>query len=285
MILHALLCAVAALIVIIAIYITAVEPYWFGITAIDVRSPRIPKEFDGKKMLFLSDIHTSKYGRLERTLAGCLKKAGSADICVITGDLMFKEACADALKKVTDSIDSLEGIYYVSGNSEYKPYVDHREMAEAYKRIGLVSLDNSSRTFTAGGGAVRLVGLDNFEECNKADFQKAFTGDGQDLYTVCLCHTPSCIDDILPYRPDLVLSGHTHGGQVRLPLFDIVYTHMDKNNDINGGVYSPEKLSSVLGTDAGRTMLIVSRGIGTSAIRIRFRCRPEIHMLTFYHES
>ena len=282
MLLYYVLCLAAAAIIFIAVYITAFEPYWFRVVRTDIRSDRLPGEFDGKKVLFLTDIHTSKYGRLERTLVRRIKEAGAADLCVITGDLMLNERSAGALRRVLEAVDSENGIYYVSGNSEFKPYVNGAEMLRSYGDMGLVNLDNRMKTFSAGPARVQIVGLCNFEEVNACDPEAAFRDAERGVYTLCLSHSPAVIEDLLPYEPDLVLSGHTHGGQVKLPLFNVVYAHMDKNAFVNDGYYSPETLSRLFDRQVRRTSLLVSRGIGTSAIRIRFRCRPEIHVLTFY---
>ncbi|MBQ9358629.1 MAG: hypothetical protein IJT95_03730, partial [Abditibacteriota bacterium] len=187
-----------------------------------------------------------------------------------------------ALKQVLEAVDSENGIYYVTGNSEFKPYVNGEEMLRSYGEMGLVNLDNRMKTFSCGEARVQLVGLSNSEEVDVADPEAAYADADRSLFTVCLSHSPSCVEDLLPYGPDLMLSGHTHGGQVKLPFFNVVYTHMARNGFVNDGLYPPETLSRLFKRPVAGTTLIVSRGIGTSAIRIRFRCRPEIHVLTFY---
>ncbi|MBR4750017.1 MAG: metallophosphoesterase [Abditibacteriota bacterium] len=279
-----LLTAVAAAIVLIAIYITAVEPYWFRTVRLDVRSPRVPAGLEGRTVLFLTDIHTSKYGRLEKTLSRRLRELGQVDLCVITGDLMYRGSAGGALARVLENVDARSGKYYVCGNSEYKPYIDHDEMITAYGNMGLTELRNRSVTPFPDAPSFRLVGVDNFEECDVADPAAAFEEVRDTDYTVCLSHAPSNIDGLLKYGPDLVLSGHTHGGQVRLPLFNVVYTHMSRLDGLHGGMYPPDRLSELAGEKTEKTLLIVSNGIGTSAIRIRFRCRPQIHILTFYQK-
>ena len=168
------LLAAAGAIVLIALYITAAEPYWFQTVRLDIRSPRVPAGLEGRTVLFLTDIHTSKYGRLERCLSRRLREIGPVDLCVITGDLMYRGSSGEALARVMENADARCGIYYVCGNSEYKPYVDHEEMISAYRDMGLTELRNRSAAPFPDTPSFRLAGVDNFEECDVADPAAAF---------------------------------------------------------------------------------------------------------------
>ncbi len=79
---------------------------------------------------------------------------------------------------------------------------------------------------------------------------------------------------------DLILAGHTHGGQVRFPGLGWFWTHMRSNKMLNDGLYASEALSRALNFDAGHSILFVSRGVGTSRLRLRLFCQPEIAWIT-----
>jgi hypothetical protein len=188
-------------------------------TEVEVAVPGLPDALDGLRLVQLSDLHAGPWldeGALEAVRD--LVLAIRPDVLVITGDF------------ITDSVDdlSLLGIFFqrlparlgrfaVLGNHDSRQRREP-ELVAALRRQGLTVLQDASATVERGGARLRLVGLKDIEEGKGADLDRALgSARDDDGATVLLCHHPDVISSLPPGRFDLVLCGHTHGGQVRLP--------------------------------------------------------------------
>lgn len=167
----------------------------------------------------------------------------------------------------------------VLGNSEHKPWLDSDMLAGALTFDGLKLLINESTTFTRSRDKIAVVGVDD-AYYGLSDLDAAFAGVNADDFVVFLTHTPSITPDAIARGADLILAGHTHGGQVRFPFIGAVWTHMHSNQALNSGLYGPEDISKLTGIDAGQSKLFISRGVGTSRLHIRFLCPPEVVYIT-----
>lgn len=256
-----------------------IEPYLFKLRTFDLEFDNLPKAFDGYSILFISDVHTSKFGYFEKKLSSFLSNLDETDICIIGGDLVYRESAMPGCVRLMKSVKSKNGIYFVSGNSEYKSHNNHEKIIRFLENNGLTNIDNKNLDIKKNYSFISIVGIDDPTE-EKHDLESAFENVKINVFKICVTHNPSIIDDLLIYRPNLILTGHTHGGQVRLPLLNIVYTHMKKNKWFNDGLYTSSMISEKLKTDVSDCNLLVSRGFGTSKLWIRFRCRPEAHIIT-----
>ncbi len=108
----------------------------------------------------------------------------------------------------------------------------------------------------------------------------ALQGIPEGLCTLLLMHSPDGVAEAVVYGVDLVLSGHTHGGQVRFPFVGAPYTHSYLGRRMSSGLYAGRGLRRVVGIRPGRTQLYVSRGIGISGLALRFMTRPEVTVIT-----
>ena len=93
-------------------------------------------------------------------------------------------------------------------------------------------------------------------------------------------HSPDGIAEAVVYGVDVALSGHTHGGQIRLPLYGALYTHSIMGKRMSDGYYSRKRLRRAVGIRPGRTQLYVTRGLGVSGLALRFLTRPELTVIT-----
>lgn len=259
-------------------YMSLIEPQKLQVRRLALEFPTLPPAFDGYKILHLSDLHTNRIGRLERRLMRVIS-AEPVDACVVTGDVTAKMDAAGCLKKICSVVDRRGPVFMVPGNSEHKPWVDSAGLLQMTAFEGLRILINSSAVVTRGTDSIRIVGVDD-PYSHLADVDAAFRGVDPNEFVVFLTHCPSTAPEGISRGADLILAGHTHGGQVRLPFVGMVWSHMRRHRSLNDGLYTAQDLSRVLGRDAGDSALFVSRGIGTSRLPIRLSCPPEVVYIT-----
>jgi len=233
---------------------TLVEPY-----AVGLKQHEITAHVDAPlTVLHLSDLHTSGLGRRERRV---LELAGQArpDLVVVTGDVVDGGDLEPA-RGVLDGLRALRpplGIFVVRGNWEnWKPPPGEREF---YQSVGVTLLINEGRLVRPD---IWLAGLDD-PMSGFADLALAQRGAPTGALRIVLFHSPSLFEaksaDI-----DLAFAGHTHGGQVRLPFVGAVWTPPGSGRFVEGWYTS------------GSSRMLVSRGVGTSILPVRFFCAPEI---------
>lgn len=275
---------IALLIITLMIIYMHIEPYLFKTIKLNLEYDNLPKSFNGFKILFLSDLHTSKYGLLEKRVAKILSNLEETDICIISGDLTYTNKATSDLKRVLDNIKVKGNTYITFGNSEYKSHVNTEELIKNYTDFGYNILNNTSCKINIDQDTISLVGVDDPINEN-SNIDKAFKDVNPDTFKIFISHCPSLVPDALKYSINLALTGHTHGGQVRLPIINIMYTHMLKNKFLNDGIWTAKKLSNKLKISLENFNLIISRGIGTSKLWIRFRCKPEIYIIELTKNS
>jgi predicted MPP superfamily phosphohydrolase len=153
------------------------------------------------------------------------------------------------------------GVYAVLGNHDFR--VDADAITQALRNQRIDVLRNRHISMRFGSKSIYLIGVDDYGY--GADLRRAIRGVPRDAATVLLAHNPRVIHLASRHNVSLVLSGHTHGGQVNLPLLGTVYGR------------SPERLRYKIGWDRmGATQIYVSRGIGTIVLPWRLRCPAEI---------
>jgi|LSQX01.2.fsa_nt_gb predicted MPP superfamily phosphohydrolase len=259
-------------------YMLLYEQFDLRITELELSFPNLPAAFDGYTILHLSDQHLTKLGLLERKTMQIVSSR-EVDACFITGDVTAEPRASDVFRRVCSAIKSRDPIVMVLGNSEHKPWLDSDMLAGALTFDGLKLLINESTTFTRSRDKIAVVGVDD-AYYGLSDLDAAFAGVNADDFVVFLTHTPSITPDAIARGADLILAGHTHGGQVRFPFIGAVWTHMHSNQALNSGLYGPEDISKLTGIDAGQSKLFISRGVGTSRLHIRFLCPPEVVYIT-----
>jgi uncharacterized protein len=273
-------------------YSVLVEPYRLGMTRLEFSFDRLPSEFDGFTILQLSDLHMKKESwlqnlcnsRLERKILGYV--AGRpVDLIAITGDAELRGARGfQAMRDLLSAVPSTYGAYFVPGNGEYQDYDVERALT-ALGSWGVRTLRNSSCVIERDGARISLLGVDD-PFTRHDDFQAAAQGVPSEDFKILLAHSPSIGREAVQAKVDLMLSGHTHGGQVRFPLVGALYTHLGKGSPkLDMGVYEGARLAARTGLDAGDTKVFVSRGVGLSEFYIRFLCPPEIATITLRRRS
>jgi len=223
----------------------------------------LPEAFSGLRIVQISDIHHGLF-LPEQWLAEAVQQTNRlrADIVVLTGDFVtYSRANIEPAAEILSRLRARYGVLAVLGNHDFRVGAD--AVTSALRRKHIEVLRNQHVTVQFGGSSLYVAGVDDYGY--GADVRRAVRGIPRDSATVLLAHNPRIIHLASRHGVSLVLSGHTHGGQVNLPLLGTVYGR------------SPERLRYKIGWDRlGPTQIYVSRGIGTIVLPWRLRCPAEI---------
>jgi predicted MPP superfamily phosphohydrolase len=236
-----------------------VEPFRIEVTHFDVRAPIAAP----LKIAQLSDLHTHGMGRNERRLLEILD-AEKPDAIVITGDCLGNLAGTyEWCKQLYEQLHAPLGVWFVRGNWERDRPL-HRERL-FYHEVGLNLLVNASASIRPD---VWLVGLDD-PYSGTARLDAALAGVPPNAYKIALFHSPGYFDRI-GGRVNLCFTGHTHGGQVRLPFLPPLWLPKGCGRFVEGWY------------ESRGSKMYVNRGLGMSNLPIRFLCRPEVSFFTLH---
>ncbi|WP_173915352.1 metallophosphoesterase [Halobacillus sp. Marseille-Q1614] len=246
----------------------------FKVNSVHFLSNKLPK---GSKITILqiSDLHNKEFGENNQKLLYTAEKL-NPDIIVMTGDLISRGT--KQFERVFSFVEKLtsvhESVYFVSGNHEWdNPRI--QEFFDGLKVRKVTILDNQHTIVTKNEVKLHLIGVGDCSTDHE-NTDKAFDGIDQERYTILLSHSPSITKKYSGLPADLVLSGHTHGGQVRIPLI--------------GAVVAPEqKLFPNLDKGTFKTgqdqMLYIDSGLGTSKAPIRFLNQSQISFIQITSDS
>jgi hypothetical protein len=239
------------------------------VTEVTVAIPGLPAAFDGYRILHISDIHCRSF-LSAREVALRLLPAQSLhpDLIAFTGDLADGgETRADAAAEALSQIPAEDGIVAVPGNHDV--WAGEARVRATLARHGIETLVNGHRALTRHGDTLYLVGVNDASYTRRADLAAALDRVPPESTVILLSHAPEIMRDPLAQRAALVLSGHTHGGQVVLPGI--------------GPLYVPSRLGRryAFGLHRfGSTWLFITRGLGEVTPPLRLNCPPEIALLT-----
>ena len=267
------LAAIVAILTLLFIWIaygnTDLEIYKYN-----VKSEDIPSEFDNFRIVQISDLHNAEFGENNEKLLLMLKQA-DADIIAITGDMIdSRNTDIDVAISFAQKAVNIAPVYYVNGNHESRVLGEYEKLKQGLTDTGVNILENSSADITIGDEAITLIGIndptfrmdivDDTMEQNIAH-QLVNVIPDNDNYKVLLAHRPEYFD-VYAGKVDLVLSGHAHGGQFRIPFIGGLVAP--------GQGFFPEYYEGSHIKE--NTEMIVSRGIGNSIIPFRINNKPEI---------
>jgi predicted MPP superfamily phosphohydrolase len=229
-----------------------VEPDWLEVTR-HVVPLKVPRAL---KVAHLSDLHTVGLWRRERRLVAALD-AEKPDLIVITGDTLCQGGNYDQCRPMLERLKAPLGVYMVPGNWEIANPI--RDLPGFFKSCGVRFLRNESVEVTPG---LWVVGLDDFA-LGVPDLKRACAAIPDGATKIVLCHSPGFFDQGHGEYP-LAFSGHTHGGQFRLPFLPPLHLPAGCGRFVEGWY------------DHEGARMYVSRGIGMSGPRFRLLCRPEL---------
>ena len=244
-----------------------------GITYYEIISNKLSVTFEGYKIAQISDFHNAQFGDHNARIVQLLAKE-QPDIIVITGDLIDSNRTdIDVAVDFLAQAMQIAPCYYVTGNHEAWIGSDYQQLEDGMVAAGVKVLHDEVISINKNGDSMQLIGLDDpdFVDVGKTvqeSILKTKLGDLElkEGFRILLSHRPELFDAYTSTNMDLVLSGHAHGGQFRVPFI--------------GGIVAPDqgllpKYDAGVFTENGTTM-VVSRGVGNSIIPIRLNNRPEI---------
>lgn len=264
--------AVAAVVV----YATWIEPFRLGVTRATLRSPRL----DGPaplRLLHISDLHVERISPRERELLRLVGEL-APHVVVITGDYLnlssvhdpqAQAAARDLLERLCEA--ARVPVYAITGS----PPVDRPEVVPAiFAGLPITWLLDEVAEVCVNGHTLRLVGLrcTRDRSVDGPRLRHLLAGRSQSPFTLLLYHSPDLVPEAVELGIDLYLCGHTHGGQIRLPLFGALITSSDFWKRYEMGRY-----------EEGSTTIYVSRGLGMEGLgapRARFLSPPEVVLWT-----
>ena len=224
----------------------------------------LPREFDGYRLLHLTDLHLGMFPGLTERIAELA--SADCDLCVMTGDYRASwrtppEAVEPALATVMGSVRAADGMIAVLGNH------DPSRLAEPLARFGATVLMNQRHVLTRGGDRIELVGV-NDRYYRRTDAGRQTLAAPREGFSIALVHSPRYAEDAGRAGIDLYLCGHTHAGQVCLPGRIPIWRPRECATRMAG----PWRVRNTQG--------FTSAGAGTSMLPVRFNCAGEIARIT-----
>lgn len=268
----------------LAAYAVLIEPSRLVVRQVEVPIPGLPRPLEGFRIGQLSDLHWGPLlprRRLERAVT--LLAAKEPELVALTGDfLSYWPRYAQGYAELLAPLHPPYGTFACTGNHDHWTRVD--DIVAALRSAGVTVLRNAQRTLDIKGALMSVIGVDDLGTSGFNPFRVPPTGDlttaiassppGPDVFRLLLMHNPDHVFHPTFLRETakrpihLVLAGHTHGGQVRLPILGILYNPSRFGELFSGGL-----------VELCHTRVHVSRGVGASW-PVRFRCRPEVNILT-----
>jgi len=241
------------------------EPYKLVIERRTIRLTRLPRALDGLRVVQLSDIHHSPFtGREQVERAVEVANSLRPDIIALTGDYISHEReyaapCAEMLGRLRARC----GVYAVLGNHDH--WTDAALVTDLFRAEGIQMLVNEGMRFEDRGASFWLAGVDD-TMVGLEDLPLALAGAKADEMKLVLAHNPIIMRRATRASVDLVLSGHTHGGQITW------------RSERSASGRPRRRLLRGLGR-RGETQIYVSRGLGTVVLPLRYGCLPEVSLL------
>lgn len=250
-----------------AFVLFCVAAFWQGLT-VRTYTEATEKVSASIRIAVLTDLHDSAYGKNEETLIAAIQKQ-DPDLILLVGDIADDERSHDATEQLLAAIGLEYPCYYVTGNHEYWSN-DITAIEDMIRSYGVTVLRGDSDIIQVGGQSIRLCGVDDPDGFRSAyhidhdaaenwqtqfDACQAQTGD--DIYSILMSHRPELVDEYQSSGFDLVVAGHAHGGQFRIPA-------------ILNGFYAPNQgyFPKYAGGryELGDTVMIVSRGLSKNRL-------------------
>ncbi len=252
------------------LYAREVETRWVEMKPVELTLPRLAPEFDGYRLVQIGDFHLDDWSKPER-LHRVVEKVNEQrpDLVAITGDFASysaRELDAERLVEALRALRARDGCVAILGNHDY--LTDVKLVRRCIREGGVEELINSVRTLRRGAAALHVAGIDDIMEGNSR-LDLVLRELPEDGAAILLAHEPDFADvSAATRRFDLQLSGHSHGGQVAVPLLQRL-------------VLPPFSQRYTRGLYHVRGMMqYTNRGIGFVHSRLRFLCRPEITVFT-----
>jgi hypothetical protein len=232
----------------------------------------LPEAFDGFTILHLTDLHVDGLTGFADSLYRVLRTL-EVDLCVLTGDYRFdvKGPCQNMYRqmaRILAGVQARHGVVGVLGNHDWY------EMVPELEQLGVKMLVNEALAISQEAQRLWLLGVDDPHYYGCADIPSTLCGIPEDAFKILLVHTPELFAEAAAHGVQLYLCGHTHGGQICLPLLGPVVTNANCPRAYVRGHWRHE-------TVQGYT----NAGVGASGVPVRFFCPAEIGLITLQRRA
>ncbi len=243
----------------------------FEITVRDIRLERWQTDSVPLRVVHLSDLHFKGMPKRGHLLMAEWVHRFAPDMILLTGDLVSRPWAWRGCVRWLSTLPAAPVRVSVPGNWDYHFHQTYRDFEMRMKAVGYTALRNESMIVNVGDTTITIVGIDDPRR-GDPDPETAFSGYDGNSPVILLVHNPDQLPELVDYPSDLILCGHTHGGQIRVPGYGAVMTSSSFGKRYEGGYYREE----------GRN-IYVSRGVGTgNLVPVRFACPPELVCLNLY---
>ncbi len=243
-----------------------------------ISSPRLPKAFDGLRIVQLSDIHGKEFGSDNEALLKAVA-ALEPDLIAVTGDLIDQAAQFSMVPTLAKGLSAIAPTYYVTGNHEWAARRVN-DLKALLDECGVTVLTNNYVLLERDGQAIAVAGIDDpngpADQTTGPELMERIRSEQNNVYTVLLSHRDT-VETYATWAYDLVLCGHGHGGIFRIPILDQGLLSSDRTlfPKYDGGVFSfPSGVSCV-----------VSRGLGSNTVpfhAFRLFNRPDLPLVVLH---
>lgn len=257
--------AVVIICILFLVYCFAIEP-----NMLQIKTYRIPDEkLKGLKVVFVSDFHIRPNGQKRLQKIVNLVNKQNSDIVLSGGDFVngYKEKETMPIEEIVSGLNKIKskyGLYTVLGNHDWD--FDGVKISKVLQENGIKVLANSNSKIDTSVGTIYIAGVEDLKT-RTPDIDKAL--ENTENPTILLTHSPDVFPKV-PLGVNLTLAGHVHGGQVRIPFWGAILIPSKYGNRYSMGLIE----------ETGRK-IIVTKGIGTSILPVRFNCPPEIVVIDF----
>ncbi len=251
------------------------------VTRTEAALAALPKGFDGCRIVHLSDLHGHEYGRGSAELLAQVAEQ-EPDLIVVTGDLIDRDSQLQMVPALAKGLAAVAPTYYVTGNHEWSLGTGIvKELKRVLGQCGVTVLSNQFEILERGGDQIVLAGVDDpngyADQITPEELYAQIREDAPGLFTLLLAHRNNHFEEYAAAGYDLIMSGHAHGGIVRLPLVGgVIGTNMRLFPEWTAGLYTLED-----------STLFVSRGLGNNTVPfngLRLFNRPELAVVTLRAE-
>lgn len=240
-----------------------------------IHSDRLPAGFDGYRIAQVSDLHNDTFGKNNEKLLTMLAQT-EPDIIAITGDMIdSRDTNVEIALSFAREAVKIAPCYYVSGNHESRIPEEYGRLKHGLTELGVMVLDGDRLELGRNGDTIFLLGVsdtsfqiddwpNNISSLMRYKLEQIVD---ESRFSILLVHRPELLRVYAEYNIDLAITGHAHGGQIRLPFL--------------GGMIAPNQVGLFPEFDAGyyqkeNTQMVLSRGLGSSVFPLRINNRPEV---------
>ncbi|TSC96303.1 MAG: phosphohydrolase [Parcubacteria group bacterium Athens1014_10] len=250
-------------------YIFLFEPNNLQVEKLEIKMENLPFSFNGMKIVQLSDLHSKNFGGKEKKVLKIIEQI-NPDFIFITGDFIDRatkdiESCQEFWRALSEKYENR--VYGVMGNHEYwNP--NYHSIKQNLIDSGINILNNENVKLIKDDDFIYLIGVDDPHSSYDNLFLAMKGISNKNILKILLAHSPEIIEDAKIKNINLILVGHTHGGQVKIPFVRPIWVPTKDHGKYASGLF---KIND--------SYLYVNRGVGVGFLPIRFNCPPEITLI------